>query len=51
MLTFCSPDLQRLLSAVDVANSKVFIKDNNHCDMIYERATYEELWSIFKNAN
>lgn len=49
MLTFCSPDLQYLLSAVDVANSNVFIKDINHCDMIYERVTLEELCSIFKN--
>ncbi len=49
MLTFCSPDLQRLLSAVDNANSNVFVKDINHCDMIYERVTYDELCSFLIN--
>jgi biotin carboxylase len=51
MLTFCSPDLQRLLSAVDNANLNVFVEDINHCDMIYERVTNDELGSIFKNFN
>lgn len=49
MLTFCSRNSKRLLSAIDKTNSKVFIRDTNMHDMIYERTSLEELFPYFYN--